>query len=95
MHRVLVLTAAVFLLLPRLTAAQGLTGTLIGTVKDAQGGVLPGAIVRMTSPALIGGPAAVTTSGTGQLRVQALPPGSYTLHITMQGFAPRSGDART
>ena len=35
--------------------AQGLTGALIGTVKDAQGGVLPGAVVRVSSPALIGG----------------------------------------
>ena len=30
------------------TAAQGLTGALIGTVKDAQGGVLPGAVVRVS-----------------------------------------------
>jgi hypothetical protein len=35
--------------------AQPLTGSLIGTVKDAQGGVLPGAVVRLSSPALIGG----------------------------------------
>ena len=44
-------------LLPRIGVAQGLTGALIGTVKDAQGGVLPGAVVRVSSPALIGGPA--------------------------------------
>ena len=30
-------------LLPAMTAAQGLTGALIGTVKDEQGGVLAGA----------------------------------------------------
>ena len=35
--------------------AQGLTGALIGTVKDNQGGVLAGAAVRLRSPALIGG----------------------------------------
>ena len=34
---------AASVLLPRMTAAQGLTGALIGTVKDEQGGVLPGA----------------------------------------------------
>lgn len=42
-------------LLPDITAAQGLTGTLIGTVKDEQGGVLAGASVRVSSSALIGG----------------------------------------
>ena len=49
--------AAACVLLPRPAVAQGLTGALIGTVKDAQGGVLPGAVVRVGSPALIGGPA--------------------------------------
>ena len=37
------------------TAAQSLTGTLVGTVSDAQGGVLAGAVVRITSPSLMRG----------------------------------------
>jgi len=41
--------------LPLDADAQGLTGALIGTVKDAAGGVMPGALVRVTCPALIGG----------------------------------------
>ncbi len=48
-------------LLPDMTVAQGLTGTLIGTVKDEQGGVLAGASVRVSSPALIGGPVIAST----------------------------------
>jgi len=68
-------------------AAQGLAGTLIGTVKDAQSGVIPGATVRVSSPALIGGPSTVTTNEKGQLRFPALPPGSYMLDIEMPGFA--------
>jgi hypothetical protein len=68
-------------------AAQGLTGAIIGTVKDAQGGVLPGAVVRVNSPALIGGPARLTTNGKGQLRFSALPPGRYAIDIELQGFA--------
>src|ERR1700682_1526304 len=71
---------------PRTAAAQGLRGTLIGTVKDDQGGVLPGAVVRVSSPALIGGPLTVTTSEKGQLRFPALLPGPYALDIQMQGF---------
>lgn len=74
-------------LLPGMAVAQGVTGSLIGTVKDNQGGVLPGAAVRVSSPALIGGPATLTTNEKGQLRFPALPPGSYMLDIEMQGFA--------
>ena len=85
-YLVLFVTAAC-VLLSRTIAAQGLTGALIGTVKDAQGGVLPGAVVRVSSPALIGGPATVTTNEKGQLRFPALPPGLYVLDIELQGFA--------
>ena len=80
------LVAAACLLLPGMAAAQGLTGALIGTVKDAQGGVLSGAVVRISSPALIGGPQTLTTNDNGELRFPALPPGLYVLDIEMQGF---------
>lgn len=73
-------------LLSRAVVAQGLTGALIGTVRDAQGGVLPGATVRVSSPALIGGPATLTTNEKGQLRFQTLPPGRYVLDIELPGF---------
>src|SRR5262249_50985341 len=63
------------------------TGALIGTVKDAQGGVLPGAVVRISSPALIGGAETGITNEKGQMRFLALPPGLYVLDIEMQGFA--------
>src|SRR5580765_8360834 len=81
------LVAAACVLQPHLALAQGLTGALIGTVKDAQGGVLPGAVVRVSSPALIGGPAMLTTNDKGQLRFPALPPGPYVLDISLPGFA--------
>ena len=66
--------------------AQSLTGALIGTVKDTQGGVLPGAIVRVRSPALMGGPQIVTTNEKGQVRFPALPPGVYALDVEVKGF---------
>ena len=74
------LLAAACVLQAHWSAAQVLTGTLIGTVKDAQGGVLPGAIVRISSPALIGGPQTQTTNARGQLRFSALPSGEYAGH---------------
>jgi hypothetical protein len=82
------LLVAACLLQPSLAGAQGMSGDLIGTVRDAQGGVLPGATVRVSSPALIGGTVTSTTNEKGQLRFQALPPGVYTLDVEMKGFAP-------
>jgi hypothetical protein len=87
LRRGLFVCLAAFIALPAFAGAQGLTGALIGSVKDDQGGVLPGAVVRVSSPALIGGVATVITNEKGQLRFPALPPGRYLLDIELQGFA--------
>ena len=79
--------AAAYLWNPRAALAQGLTGTVIGTVRDQQGGVIPGALVTLSSPSLIGGSVASSTNEKGQLRFQALPPGLYSIEIEMAGFA--------
>ena len=71
----------VLVVLPVETTAQGLTGALIGTVKDPDGGVVPGAVVRVTSPALLGGERRTTSSDRGQWRLQVLPPGIYLLTV--------------
>jgi outer membrane receptor protein involved in Fe transport len=83
-----VFLAIACVLLPLVANAQGLTGALIGTVKDQQGAVVTGAQVRVSSPALIGGPAALVTNETGRLRFPVLPPGTYALDVEMEGFAP-------
>ena len=82
----ILLVAAACMLQAGAVAAQPLTGALIGTVKDAQGAVLRGAIVRVSSPAVIGGAETLTTNQNGQLRFPALPPGLYVLAIEVQGF---------
>ena len=82
-----VLLVASCVLCPWMAAAQSLTRALQGTVKDEQGGALPGALVRVTSSALIGGPATLTTDDTGRLWFPVLPPGAYTLDIVLPGFA--------
>jgi hypothetical protein len=84
LHTVLV---AACLVLPQVAAGQGLTGALIGSVKDGQGGILAGAIVRVTSPALIERELTTTTNEKGRLRFPALPPGSYDLRVEAPGFA--------
>jgi hypothetical protein len=78
----------VLVLLPRIAAAQNITGALIGTVKDADGGVLPGATVRLSSPSLIGGALTQQTNDQGQMRFITLPPGLYVIDIEMPGFDP-------
>ena len=83
----IVILAAACVLSSQVAAAQTLTGTLIGTVKDEQNATIPGGQVRITSPALIGGPRTMLTSEGGQFRFPNLAPGSYTLDIEMPGFA--------
>jgi hypothetical protein len=77
---------AACVLFPSVTAAQGLTGAFFGTVKDEQDAVLVGAVVRVTSPALIGGPITVTTNERGHWRFPALPPGTYVVDVERPGF---------
>jgi hypothetical protein len=80
------LFTAVALMLPPLAVAQGLTGTLIGTVKDEAGGTLGGAQVRVSSSAQIGGTETRRTTDNGQLRFPSLASGSYALDIELPGF---------
>ena len=76
------------LLVSQLASAQALTGALIGTVRDEQGAVLPGATVRISSPSLIGASTSITTNERGQLRFPALSPGAYAIDVALAGFAP-------
>jgi hypothetical protein len=70
------------------TAWAQQSGTLSGTVKDSQGGMLPGATVSVTSEALIGGARTVATSETGIYQLTNLPPGTYTVSVELSGFTP-------
>src|SRR5262249_35831416 len=63
------------------------TGRLVGTIVDAQGAVLPGATVTVTSPQLQGANVAVTDA-SGQFRFPSLPPGVYLVKAELAGFKP-------
>jgi hypothetical protein len=72
---------------PRHAAAQAGTGTLTGTIIDGQGASVPGALVEATEQAT--GAARTATSDTdGAFRLAGLPPGRYTVDVTLSGFAP-------
>jgi Carboxypeptidase regulatory-like domain len=80
-------------LVPSMAGSQGLTGTLIGTVRDEQGGVLPGANASISSHERAGEPNTQPTNEKGQLRFQALLPGLYTIEVSMPGFATHREEA--
>jgi hypothetical protein len=66
--------------------------SILGSVTDPQGSVVPGATVVVRADAT-GQEKTVTTSGDGQYRVQYLVPGTYSVTVTASGFAKatRSG----
>jgi Carboxypeptidase regulatory-like domain len=67
-------------------SAQITTGTVAGTIKDAQGAVVPGATVVLVSEARGTRSAPVTTSGTGDFVFPNVTPDTYTVEVTMDGF---------
>ena len=75
----------VCLAVPAPLAAQGGDGSLRGTVRDEQGGAIPGVTVTATSPALIT-PAVAVSESDGTYRLVNLPPGTYTVQAEIQGF---------
>jgi hypothetical protein len=78
--------AALFVLLPTCTWAQG-TATISGTVQDATGGVLPGVTIEAASPALIEKVRTSTSDGSGEYKIISLPPGVYTVTFSLTGFS--------
>ena len=66
--------------------AQVTTGNVFGTVKDTQGGVLPGATVVLTSETRGTKIAPVVTNETGDFVVPNVTADTYTVEVSMQGF---------
>ena len=66
--------------------AQRTTGSIVGTVTDESGAVLPGVTVTLSGAGVAGNPSTVTGEN-GTFRFPSLPPGEYNLSIALQGFA--------
>lgn len=86
MRRV-VRTVAVLVFLLLLPSAAYAQASITGQVRDASGAVLPGVTVEASSPALIEKVRSVVSDGTGQYRIEILPPGTYTVTFTLPGFS--------
>lgn len=84
----------VLLLLTATTAttlfAQTFSGTITGTVKDDQGGVLPGVTVTLTGKT---GAKTITTDAAGTYRFPAVEPGTYVVSAELTGFRSSRQDA--
>ena len=65
--------------------AQATTGTIAGTVKDAQGGVVPGATVTLVSETR-GTTVTAVTSTTGDFVIPNIPGDRYTVRVSLSGF---------
>ncbi len=81
-HLLKALLVAAVVLLPTIAHAQ----SLAGTIRDASGAVLPGVTVEAASPVLIEKTRAAVTDGSGQYRIENLPPGAYSVTYTLPGF---------
>ena len=71
-------------------AAQSLTGTVSGTVKDEQGGALPGVVVTLTGRT---GSQDRDHGDAGDYRFVGLDPGAYSVQTADERASPDS--ART
>src|SRR5687768_2882365 len=81
-----VLVAMLSLAAPMAAAAQITTGTVVGTVQDAQGGVVPGVTVVLVSQTRGTKMVPVVTGAQGNFVVPNVTPDAYTVEVTMAGF---------
>jgi hypothetical protein len=91
LHRFGVAVAAAFLLAALVSAPRALaqatnTGTVVGTITDPSGAVIPGAAVTLSN-ASAGVTLRAQTNDTGSYVLQNVPPGTYTMTASKQGFS--------
>src|ERR1700730_13347588 len=66
-------------------AAQVTSGTVVGSVRDVSGGVIPGATVNLVS-ATKGTTIDTTTNENGDFTFPNAPGDTYSVRVTMDGF---------
>src|SRR5438046_402238 len=81
--RYMAAVGAVLLVLAASVAAQGVTGTITGTVKDTQGGVVPGATVTLISATRGTTSTPVVTGASGDFVFPNVTADSYKIQVEM------------
>jgi hypothetical protein len=79
------MVCAWLVLIPALAGAQSV---ISGVVTDTTTGTMPGVTVEASSPALIEKTRTVITDGAGVYRIENLPPGTYAINFSLEGFSP-------
>src|SRR5688572_2017102 len=80
------LAAACVIGIASIVSAQITTGSITGTVRDVQGGVIPGATVILTSDTQGTKSSPVVTDTNGDFVFVNLRADSYTIEVTMASF---------
>jgi hypothetical protein len=75
------------------TAFAGETGSISGVVRDSQGGVLPGVLVKVSGPQMPAGRDANTT-GSGSYAFDNLIPGEYKVEASLAGMGSAARQVR-
>lgn len=83
--RVLCLFLSFLAIFAGLAFSQQQDGSIIGSVKDSSGAVIPGATVELTGTKLIQ-PRVFVADDEGKFRFMAIPPGVYTVSASLEGF---------
>jgi hypothetical protein len=78
-------TALLAMASPVVFAQGGAVSTLSGTVADTSGGVVPGADITVKNDAT-GTSFTAVTDANGTFTIPAIPPGTYSVTVTLQGF---------
>jgi Carboxypeptidase regulatory-like domain len=69
----------------RSARAQSTTGSVVGSIADSTGSVIPNATITLTNNAT-GDKRTVITADSGDYQFLSIPPGEYTLTVEAQGF---------
>lgn len=85
MSRCLLIAVGIIFITATFATAQSFRGTIVGTVKDSTGAVLPGVEVIVTNTETRAA-RTVLTNETGEYAAALLPPGTYSVQTALSGF---------
>jgi carboxypeptidase family protein/TonB-dependent receptor-like protein len=69
------------------------TGSIVGTIRDTTGAVLPNVTITISSSAIMG-VRTTSTAADGTYRISVLPPGEYRLSFALNGFRTLEREVR-